>query len=106
GLLSGYWILGLLAIHFISMYTAGLNASSPEKVHATFFAFIIAFVWGALISLAFPGNKQPAKEKHEQKTSAYFLAGTRMGFGTSIALFVSYLFGFEKFGWAPSGAGL
>ena len=29
-----------------------------------------------------------------------------MGVGTSVALLVSNLFGFDKLGWAPSGAGL
>jgi uncharacterized membrane protein YccC len=105
GLLSGYPILGLLAIHFISIYTSGLNASSPDKVHANFFAFIIALAWGACISLLFRWKGQVAEKTPQQKTPAYFLAGIRMGLGTSIALFVSYLFGFEKFGWAPSGAG-
>ena len=30
GLLSGFNIMGMLAIHFISIYTAGLNVSSPD----------------------------------------------------------------------------
>jgi hypothetical protein len=50
GVLSGYNILGLLAIHFISIYTAGLNASSPEKVHENFLAFMGVIAWGAVIS--------------------------------------------------------
>jgi hypothetical protein len=49
GVLSGYRILGMLAIHsLISIYTAGLNASSPEKVHANFLAFLGALAWGAV----------------------------------------------------------
>jgi uncharacterized membrane protein YccC len=106
GLLSGYPILGLLAIHFISIYTAGLNASSPDKVHANFFAFVLALGWGALISILFKWKGQELVPAKQEKTPAYFLAGIRMGIGTSVALFVSYLFGFSRFGWAPSGAGL
>jgi hypothetical protein len=106
GVLSGYRVLGMLAIHFISIYTAGLNADSPEKVHATFLAFVAAIAWGGFISFVFPWKGQPAQETTQHKTADYFLAGIRMGVGTSIALLVSTLFGFAKLGWAPSGAGL
>ena len=106
GLLSGYNILGMLAIHFISIYTAGLNASAPDKVHVNFLAFVAAFGWGAIVSLIYNWKGQPAHETTQHKTSDYFLAGFRMGVGTSVALLVSTLFGFEKLGWAPSGAGL
>jgi len=105
GVLSGYNILGLLAIHFISIYTAGLNASSPEKVHENFLAFMGVIAWGAVISFVFNWKGQPASETTQRKTADYFLAGFRMGVGTSVALLVSALFGFEKLGWAPSGAG-
>ena len=106
GLLSGFNIMGMLAIHFISIYTAGLNASSPDKVHTNFLAFILAFGWGAIVSLVFNWKGQPPKETTQRKTADYFLAGIRMGVGTSVALLVSNLFGFDKLGWAPSGAGL
>jgi hypothetical protein len=106
GVLSGYSILGMLAIQFISIYTAGLNAASPEKVHANFLAFVAALAWGAVISLVFNWKGQPAKETTQRKTADYFLAGFRMGVGTSIALLVSTIFGFAELGWAPSGAGL
>ena len=99
-------IMGMLAIHFISLYTAGLNASAPDKVHVNFLAFIAAFGWGAIVSLVFNWKGEPAKETTQRKTADYFLAGIRMGVGTSVALLVSNLFGFDKLGWAPSGAGL
>jgi len=105
GLLSGFNIMGMLAIHFISIYTAGLNASSPDKVHTNFLAFVLTFGWGAIVSLAINWKGQPPKETTQRKTADYFLAGIRMGVGTSIALLVSNLFGFDKLGWAPSGAG-
>ena len=96
----------MLAIHFISIYTAGLNASAPDKVHANFLAFIAAFGWGAIVSLVFNWKGEPAKETTQRKTADYFLAGIRMGVRTSVALLVSNIFGFDKLGWAPSGAGL
>ena len=106
GLLSGYAVIGLLAIHFISIYTAGLNANSFEAVHANFFDFICAMGWGALISILFNWKEQSSKEPPQENIRNYFVSGIRMGFATSIALGVSYLFGFAKLGWAPSGAGL
>jgi uncharacterized membrane protein YccC len=106
GLVSGFNIMGMLAIHFISIYTAGLNASAPDKVHTNFIAFVAAFGWGAIVSLVINWKGQPPKETTQRKTADYFMAGIRMGVGTSVALLVSTLFGFEKLGWAPSGAGL
>jgi len=106
GLLSGFNIMGMLAIHFISIYTAGLNVSSPDKVHTNFLAFVLCFGWGAIVSLVFNWKGQPPKETTQHKTADYFMAGIRMGVGTSVALLVSNLFGFDKLGWAPSGAGL
>ena len=62
--------------------------------------------WGAILSLIYNWKGQPAHDTTQHKTADYFLAGFRMGVGTSVALLVSTLFGFEKLGWAPSGAGL
>jgi hypothetical protein len=105
--LSGWRLLGPLAFSFISIYAAGLNAGSPESVHNTFMAFVLALGWAALVSLLpiFKGTPTPKAPSQELPDSVLVETGLRMGIGVAVAEFVSQLLGFSKMGWATSGAG-
>ena len=103
--MSEWKLLGALALSFISIYSAGLNAGSPESVHSAFMAFVLSFIWAAAISMLpfWKGMPEPKTVTHPRVVQIE--AALRMGFGTSIAFLVASLFGFAKLGWAPSGAG-
>lgn len=102
--LTSWKMLGLMAFSFISIYSAGLNAGSPESVHNSYFAFIASIGWAAFISLLPIWKGTPAKEQKEENILSLTETSIRMGFATSIALFVANLFDLAKLGWAPSGA--
>lgn len=104
--LSSWKLLGPLAFSFISIYAAGLNASSPEKVHQSFMAFVFAMGWAAVISLlpAWKGSFA-VKNTKEPSVADQVEVGMRMGIGVALAELISQLLGFSKMGWATSGAG-
>lgn len=104
-LLSGWEIIGPLALTFITIYSAGLNASSPEKVHTTFFAFLIAMIWATIVSLLPFWKGTPVKPTKLNTTIENLETGIRMGIGTSLALFIDNIFGLAKFGWSVSAVG-
>jgi len=102
----GTWQLGgSLALTFIMIYTAGLNTGSPAEASGNFLALAGVMAWAAAVSLLPfwrpieppPGEALTLGDTVEQ--------GVRTGIGMSLALFVSYLFGFLSFGWAPSAVG-
>jgi hypothetical protein len=104
--LSGWTIGGPLALTLVMIFTAGLNAGSPEKASANFLAFALVLGWSALISLLpfwqpIPPPKVdttiPVRDLAEQ--------GLRMAIGASLALAISYGAGFAKLGWASSAVG-
>jgi hypothetical protein len=103
--LTGWPVGGPLALTFIMIYTAGMNAGSAERATHTFPAFALVMVWSTLVSLLPfwrpvdppPNENLTLDEEAEQ--------GARMGIGTAIATAISYAFGFEKLGWAPSAVG-
>jgi len=105
--LTSYRLMGMLAFSFIAIYAAGLNAGSPEKVHDTYFAFVLAIAWAALVSLLpiWKGTPSPAVKQKAPNMGELAEAGWRMGIGTALAEFIAQLFGFAKLGWAPSGVG-
>jgi hypothetical protein len=102
--LTSWKMIGLMAFSFMSIYAAGLNAGSPESVHNSYFAFIASISWAALISLLPIWKGTPPKEQKEEDMLSLTETSIRMGFATSIALFVANLFDLAKLGWAPSGA--
>lgn len=104
--LSGWKIGGPLALTLVMIYTAGLNAGSPEKASVTFLAFALALGWAALISLL-PIWKpvEPPKVDTSQSNGALAEQGLRMAIGATLALAISYGAGFAKLGWAPSAVG-
>lgn len=105
--LTSWRLLGMLAFSFVSIYSAGLNASSPDKVHQSFMAFVLAIGWAALVSMLpiWKGTPPPPVKPKESTQVELLEAGIRMGVGTSIALFIAQFVGFSKMGWAPSGVG-
>ena len=104
-LLSGWKIIGALAFSFISLYAAGLNASSPEKATINFMAFSISILWAGLISLLPIWKGKEHKKQKKVDDITYYETAFKMGFGTSIALVISYFFGWAKLGWPVSGVG-
>lgn len=104
-LLSGWNMLSLLAFSFVSIFSAGLNASSPEKAASNFLAFAIALAWGSLVSLLpiFKGTLFP--QSKVRPMSQMLDGALRMGTGMALALGISEAFSFGKFGWAPSAVG-
>jgi uncharacterized membrane protein YccC len=105
--LSGWKLLGPLAFSFISIYAAGLNASSPDKVQQSFLAFVLAMGWAALVSLLpfWKGTPLPSIKPKEATDAQLVEVGLRMGIGTALGELVSQLLGFTKMGWATSGVG-
>lgn len=104
--MSGWTIGGPLALTLVMIYTAGLNTGSPEKASANFLAFALVMSWSALISLL-PIWKPvpPPKVDTTQTNGALAEQGLRMAIGSSVAVAISYAFGFAKLGWAPSAVG-
>jgi hypothetical protein len=104
--LSGWTIGGPLALTLVMIFTAGLNAGSPEKASANFLAFAFVLGWSALISLL-PIWKpiDPPKVDTSQTNEALAEQGLRMAFGATIALAISFVGGFSKLGWATSAVG-
>jgi hypothetical protein len=108
--LSGWkvadWTMGgTLALTFIVIYTAGLNSGSPEATSKNFIAFTGVLAWSVAISLLPVWRPVPPPPGETLGLGETVEQGVRMGIGTSVALFISYLFGFYKFGWAPSAVG-
>ncbi|MCA9381974.1 FUSC family protein [Candidatus Dojkabacteria bacterium] len=101
-LLVSWELTGMLAFTFFTIYSAGLNASSAEKVHDTFLMFLLAIVWGATVSLFKFWKTSPAMPKPQVTIIQQINTGLRLGLGTSVALAVANIFSFGKFGWAPS----
>jgi len=103
--LSGWPVGGPLALTFIMIYTAGMNAGSAEKATATYPAFALVMVWCTLISLL-PFWKPIDPPPNENLTlDDEAEQGARMGIGAAIATAISYAFGFARLGWAPSAVG-
>ncbi len=104
--LSGWKVGGPLALTLVMIYTAGLNAGSPEKAATNFALFAGVLTWCALISLLpFWTPIEPPPVDDKQGNGQLAEQGFRMGIGTAIALGVSYAGGFGKIGWAPSAVG-
>ncbi len=104
--LTSWKIGGPLALTLVMIYTAGLNTGSPEKASANFLAFAVVLGWSALISLLpFWQPIEPPKVDTTQSNGALAEQGLRMAIGSSLALAISFVFGFAKIGWAPSAVG-
>lgn len=105
-MLTGYRNLGMVAISgFIPIYTAGLNAGSPEKAATGFMGFVVICLFTGLVSLLpfWSSENLPKPKKIEEADR--ILMGARMALGEAIATGISILFNFGKLGWAPSAVG-
>jgi hypothetical protein len=105
GLLSGYRMVAPLAFTFITLYSAGLNASSFTKAHDNFLAFVVIFLWCGIISLPSVWKGISMLNTKLLDAEENFLTGVRLGIGTTIALLIANLFGFTKDGWPVSAVG-
>ncbi len=101
--LVGWEVLGLVALSYVTVYSAGLNTGDPQKAHTYFFAFILSIMWGLLLSLlpTWKGQKSVVSEPPTKRTLA--TTGIRMGVGMAVAVAVAGVLEFSKLGWAPSG---
>lgn len=104
-LMVSWEVAGILALSFFTIYSAGLNASSPDKVHQSFMAFLFAMGWAGAISLLSIWKGQATNPMPKYEPAQYVETGVKLGLGTSIALFVANLFHYSKLGWAPSAVG-
>lgn len=102
-LLVSWRVLGMAALSFVTVYSAGLNTGDPMKAQTYFFFFLFSIGWGAIISMLPIWKGQESTHTIEPTTEQVVSTGFRMGLGMSVAVFVSYLLGFSKLGWAPSG---
>lgn len=102
---TSWQFLGLLAFSFFSIYSAGLNAATPEKAAASIGAFTFALLWGMVVTLPkfWPGMPMPNQKS--TPLPVLFMSGIKMGIGTSLAYLFSGLFHLSKLGWAPSAVG-
>ncbi len=105
GLISGYKMMTPLAFTFITLYSAGLNASTPEKAQSNSLAFILIFLWCGIISLPAIWKGVNLSNMKVLEPEQNFITGVRLGIGTTIALTVANLFGFVKYGWPVSAVG-
>lgn len=104
--LSSWKIGGPLALTFIMIYTSGLNTGSAAKASQNFFVFAFVMLWSMAISMLPIWKGTPVPPVNDKMSDEdYAEQGVRMGVGSSLALGISYLFGFAKLGWAPSAAG-
>ncbi len=101
-LASGWRLAALLSFTFFSVYTAGLNATSPENLPVNFLAFSIAILWATAISMVPWWNGIDFSKQKLPDEVSRIKTGIRMGIGTSLAFAISGLFSFSKMGWAPS----
>jgi hypothetical protein len=105
GILSGYKFVTPLAFTFITLYSAGLNASTSAKAHDNFLAFVVIFLWCGIISLPSIWKGINMLNVKVLDTEENFVTGVRLGIGTTIALFIANLFVFAKDGWPVSAVG-
>jgi len=105
GLLSGYRYVAPLAFTFITLYSAGLNASTSAKAHDNFLAFILIFLWCGIISLPSFWKGVSMMSIKVLDTEENFVTGVKLGIGTTIALFIANIFVFVKDGWPVSAVG-
>jgi Fusaric acid resistance protein-like len=105
GLLSGYQIVMPLAFTFVTLYSAGLNASSSDKAHSNFLAFVVIFIWCGLVSMPPIWKGISFAKLKILDTEENFVTGVRLGIGTTIALLIANIFGFAKYGWPVSAVG-
>jgi hypothetical protein len=104
--LTDWKVGGSLALTLVMIYTAGINAGSPEQVTKKFLLFAGVMGWSALISLLpFWKPIPPPPADVDQPVEELAEQGFRMGIGTAIALGLGYIGGFAKLGWAPSAVG-
>jgi hypothetical protein len=104
--LAGWKMGGPLTLTLVMIFTAGLNARTPERVATNFLLFALVLSWCTIISLLpfwKPIEAPPVDTTLTDIDRAE--QGVRMGIATSIALGVSFIFGYTKLGWAPSAAG-
>jgi len=102
-LLVSWRVLGMAALSFVTVYSAGLNTGDPMKAQTYFFFFLFSIGWGAIISMLPFWKGQESTQIIEPTKEQLVSTGFRMGLGMSVAVFIAYLFGFSKLGWAPSG---
>lgn len=102
-ILVGWEVLGMLAISYVTVYSAGLNTGDPNKAHTYFFAFILTMVWGVLLSILPIWKGQPTVVMELPTKRTLATTGVRMGMGMAVAVAIAGLFEFSKLGWAPSG---
>lgn len=105
-LLTGYRNLGMVAISgFIPIFTAGLNAGTPEKAATGFAGFVFICLFTGLVSLIpyFKSKNVPKPKKVAEADR--ILMGIRMALGEALATGLSIVFSFGKLGWAPSAVG-
>jgi uncharacterized membrane protein YccC len=105
GLLSGYKFVTPLAFTFITLYSAGLNASTSAKAHDNFLAFVVIFLWCGIISLPSIWKGINMVNVQVLDTEENFVTGVKLGIGTTIALLLANVFGFVKDGWPVSAVG-
>jgi hypothetical protein len=105
GLLSGMKFLAPVAFSFISIYTAGLNSSSLDKLHTNFLGFAFIFAFCGLISLLPFWKSRDISSAKVLSQEDNLRAGIKMGMGASIALFIANLAGFAKLGWPVTAVG-
>lgn len=105
GLLSGVKFLAPVAFSFISIYTAGLNSSSVDKLHTNFLGFTFIFAFCGLISLLPIWKAREINSIKVVSQENNLRAGIKMGMGAVIALLIANISGFAKLGWPVTAVG-
>ena len=90
----------------IPIYTAGLNAGTPEKATTSFLAFTLIMLYCGLITLLPFWKTHPFGSGPKQVSEkTRILSAFRLGIASAIALFFAEIWNFSKLGWASSAVG-
>lgn len=106
-MLTSWRYIGMGAVAaLVPVYTAGLNAGSPDKAASSFIGFTIIMLYCGLITmLPFWKTRELGGGPKQVSEKTRTLGAFRLALGSSIALFFSEIWNFSKLGWASSAVG-
>jgi fusaric acid resistance family protein len=105
GLLSGGKLIAPIAFSLVSVFSAGLNISNPDKLHTNYLGFTAIFIFCGLLSLLPIWKGKDMSKITIFKPEENMVEGVMLGIGSVIALFVANILEFARLGWPVSAVG-